>query len=156
MPILSIPGLKDLKLRHLVMDYNGTLAFDGFLQLGVAADIIELSRSYQIHILTADTYGQALQQFAGLPVTLRIIRPTQQAEAKLDYLHRLGPETVVAIGNGRNDRLMLEAAALGIAVLEREGTAVEAVHAATLTVHGINHALGLLRSPARMIATLRS
>lgn len=65
-------------------------------------------------------------------------------------------DTVVAIGNGRNDRLMLEQAAIGIAVLGQEGTAVEALMAADVIVADIFTALDLLQIPLRLVATLRA
>jgi hypothetical protein len=65
----------------------------------------------------------------------------------------LGTEWTVCIGNGRNDHLMLEAAALRIAVLQQEGTAAEAL-TADVMVPDILAALNLLLQPRRLIATL--
>ena len=48
------------------------------------------------------------------------------------YIVQLGRKTVAAIGNGRNDRLMLQAAALGIAVIGPECAAAEALAAADI------------------------
>jgi len=60
------------------------------------------------------------------------------------------------MGNGRNDRLMLQEAALGIAVIQTDGAAKEAVLAADVVVTGILDALALLLYPLRLTATLRS
>ena len=68
----------------------------------------------------------------------------------------LNPQRVVAIGNGRNDRLMLEAAGLGIALIQAEGAASETLRRADVVCTSILDALGLLRDPRRLIATLRS
>jgi soluble P-type ATPase len=68
----------------------------------------------------------------------------------------LGETQTAAVGNGRNDRLMLKEAALGIVVVQTEGTAVEAMSAADLLVPGILEALDLLLFPRRLKATLRS
>jgi soluble P-type ATPase len=62
----------------------------------------------------------------------------------------------VCIGNGRNDRLMLEEAGLGIAVVQREGAAVPTVLAADVLAPDILAALDLLTHPLRLLATLRS
>ena len=78
-----------------------------------------------------------------------------QAEAKLAYVQALGADRVVCLGNGRNDRLMLRAAALGIAVSSPEGTAVAALTAAHLFTVDAHEALALLEQPTRLIATLR-
>ena len=75
---------------------------------------------------------------------------------KLKYVEQLGPDVTVSIGNGRNDRLMLEAAALGIAVVQEEGAAVQAVTAAVVVAPNILAALDLLLHPLRLVATLRS
>ncbi|MBS1224976.1 MAG: hypothetical protein H6R24_1654, partial [Proteobacteria bacterium] len=85
-----------------------------------------------------------------------ILPPGNQAAAKADYVRQLGGQTTVAIGNGRNDRLMLEQAALGIAVLGEEGTAAAAILAADLVVQDVFSALDLFRNPRRLVATLRS
>jgi soluble P-type ATPase len=67
----------------------------------------------------------------------------------------MGAERVVAIGNGRNDRLMLEAAALGIAVIGDEGIAAEAASASDIVTRHIRDALQLLLEPRRLVASLR-
>ena len=61
---VDIPGYGALSLRHLVCDFNGTLALDGKLIDGVAYRISELSRLIHVHILTADTYGTAKEALA--------------------------------------------------------------------------------------------
>lgn len=51
---------------------------------------------------------------------------------------------------------MVAAAALGIAIVQQEGAAVETLLAAKLVVPDIGAALGLLLNPTRLIATLRT
>jgi P-type E1-E2 ATPase len=153
---IKVPGFKNLQLAHLVLDYNGTLATDGKLLPGVGEALNELSAGLQIHVLTADTFNFAAQQVAGLPLEMVIIPFEAQAEAKLAHITRLGVDTVVAIGNGRNDREMLKAAALGIALLQKEGGSAETLIAADVISASILDALELLRNPNRLIATLRS
>ena len=79
-----------------------------------------------------------------------------QAEAKARFIETAGAQHVAAIGNGRNDRLMLGAAALGIAVCGGEGLATEAMQAAAIVVRDMRDALDLLAHPPRLVATLRS
>jgi soluble P-type ATPase len=67
----------------------------------------------------------------------------------------LGADHVVCVGNGRNDRLMLKEAALGIAVILQEGAAAETVAAADVVCTHIVSALELLHNPLRLTATLR-
>jgi soluble P-type ATPase len=50
---------------------------------------------------------------------------------------------------------MLREAAVGIAVVGPEGPAVGALATADVVVASLDDALGLLRSPKRLVATLR-
>jgi len=153
---IAIPGHKDLHLEHLVLDYNGTLAVDGQLIGGVAERLTTLAEQVQIHVLTADTFGQVNSAVADIPCRVSVLPPGQQAEGKLAYVQRLGVEQTACVGNGRNDRLMLAAAALGIAVVQAEGAAVQTVTAADVIAPDIRAALDLLTNPLRLVATLRS
>ena len=153
---ISIPDFGDLELHHLVSDYNGTLAFDGVLLDGVAERLARLANVITVHVITADTFGLAAQQLAGLPVALTITAPDDQASAKLRHVKALGADHVVAIGNGRNDRLMLAAASLGIALVQKEGGAVETAREADVLSTSVLDAIDLLINPNRLKATLRS
>lgn len=153
---IAIPGYKDLHFEHLVLDYNGTLACDGKLLGGVRDRLAALSEKLKIHVLTADTFGQAKSGLRKVPCQLSILAVNDQAKAKLDYVQKLGPESAVCIGNGRNDRLMLREAQLGIAVILGEGAATETQDAADLVCTDICTALDLLLNPMRLVATLRS
>ncbi|HXC52521.1 MAG TPA: hypothetical protein VN634_16690 [Candidatus Limnocylindrales bacterium] len=153
---VDIPGYRRLELSHLVLDYNGTLALDGHLLAGVADALRALAADLTVHVITADTFGLAAENLAGLPAKLIIAPPTGQDAAKLDYVTSLGRENVVAIGNGRNDRRMLAEAALGIVVVQREGASVETLGGADVVCTSIVDALDLLREPRRLTATLRS
>ncbi len=153
---VDIPGYRVLQLTHLVMDYNGTLAVDGELEAGVREALSALSDHLTIHIVTADTFGLAAEQLKDVPLNLSILPPGHQDVAKRDYVNRLGCAQTVAVGNGRNDRLMLTAAELGIAVVLREGAAAVTLAAADIVCMGIVPALELLLHPLRLTATLRS
>jgi soluble P-type ATPase len=153
---IDVPGYKILRLEHLVLDYNGTLAGDGELLDGVDSALIELSRVMQVHILTGDTFGLAGENLAKMPCKLVILPAPHQDTQKLQYVDKLGPDACVTIGNGLNDRLMLRAAGLAIAVSQREGVAVETLMAADILVHDIRFAFELLTHPQRLIATLKS
>ncbi len=152
---LNIPGRGNLRLAHAVLDVNGTLAKDGRLLDKVAKPLAALRDRLSIHLLTADTYGK--QENIDLMLGMRAARlkPGGEAEQKADYVRTLGAETVVAIGQGANDAGMLEAAAIGIAVLGDEGLAVEALLKADILAANIYDALALLEYPTRLVATLR-
>jgi hypothetical protein len=74
---------------------------------------------------------------------------------KRDHVRTLGPRQVVAMGNGANDVLMLQEAALGIAVLGPEGLCADALRASDVVVADPWAGLDLLLHPARLVATLR-
>ena len=152
---IEIPGAGALRLEHLVLDYNGTIALDGGLIVGVADRLRALAQTLQAHVVTADTFGRAHAELVGLPCTLSVLPPGDQDVRKLEYIRALGVDRVVAIGNGRNDRAMIEAAALGIAVIQGEGAAVGTVLAADVAVSSVLDALDLLAAPLRLVATLR-
>ena len=153
---IEIPGYKTLNLHHLVLDYNGTMAINGRVIEGVADRLNALALQLEVHVLTADTFGTAREALAAVACSLTILPEAAQDVAKRDAILRLGAERCVAVGNGRNDRLMLQTAALGIALLQAEGTAVAAITAADLVTPTILDALALLTRPRRLIAGLRA
>ena len=153
---IDIPGFGHLALRHLVLDFNGTLACDGALLPGVVDRIIGLSLQLDVHVLTANTTGTSVSALAGLPLTLTVLDGPPEDEAKLAYVKNLGAESCASVGNGLNDRLMLEACALGIAVIGPECTAAKILTAADIIAPGITEALDMLLHPVRLLATLRS
>jgi soluble P-type ATPase len=152
---LSIPGYGELNLSHLVLDYNGTLAVDGEPVDGVFERLARLSRDLAIHVITADTFGTVRNKLAGVPVTVAVLGKDRQDLAKLDYVNSLGADVTACIGNGRNDRLMIEACALGMAVILGEGAFARTVQAATLVFTRITDALDVLSNPLRLTAGLR-
>jgi len=152
---VTIPGYKTVRLQHLVMDYNGTMACDGRLIEGVREMLDALRDRLEIHVLTADTFGKARAELAGVPASLSVLPEADQDQGKLDYVRALGLASVVAIGNGRNDKLMLAAAELGIALIQEEGACVETVTAADMVCPSILSALTLLTQTGRLVAGLR-
>jgi P-type E1-E2 ATPase len=152
---IDIPGYRHLRLEHLVLDYNGTLAVDGRLASGVPERLQRLADALRIHVITADTFGEVRASVADLPCTLHVLPPQSQAEAKRDYVRRLDADRTVCMGNGNNDRLMLAEAALGVAVVLAEGACSSCITAADVVCRDINDALDLLCHPLRLTATLR-
>jgi len=153
---IHIPGFGTIAITHLVLDYNGTLAVDGQIIPGAGMRITALAEHLSVVVLTADTFGKAAKELADLPCELRILPETDdEAQAKLAVINDLGPENCMAVGNGANDALMLEAARLGVAVMGHEGAAISALMAADLAVQGPLDAMNLLLNPLRLKATLR-
>jgi len=152
---INIPGRGSLQLEDLVCDVNGTLAVDGQLPEGVPRLLRGLRDRLGVHLLTTDTYGRQYLIDQQLGFQAVKVQPGDEAEQKAAYVHNLGAEKVIAIGQGANDAAMLSEARLGICVLSREGTALATLLAADIVVADIFAALELIEKPMRIVATLR-
>jgi len=152
---LSVPGRGLIELEHLVCDVNGTLAIDGQLLEGVARALTDLRDRLELHLLTADTHGR--QELIDQQLNTKAVRihPGEESQQKAEYVRSLGTKQVIAIGQGANDAAMLECACLGICVLSKEGTAIQALLAADLVAPDIYAALEMIENPLRLVATLR-
>ena len=153
---LTVPGWGEVRVAHLVLDYNGTLAAGGVLLPGVAPRLEAIHRlGVSLHIVTADTNGTAAQQCAALPVELLVREGGAVAREKAALVERLDPAETAAVGNGRNDVDMLRAAGLSLAVIGDEGAFSGALLAAHVVCRNITEALDLLLLPHRLKASLR-
>lgn len=149
---IDIPQRGIIELHHAVFDINGTLAIDGLVAQEVADALHHVSEHLSIHILTAGTHGNLADIEKSLGFPLQIIN---KGEEKMRRVQELGPEHVVAVGNGSNDVGMLRLATIGIAVMTLEGVSTQALQAADVLVASPVDALNLLLYPKRLIATLR-
>ncbi|HMK66624.1 MAG TPA: HAD hydrolase family protein, partial [Thermodesulfobacteriota bacterium] len=133
----------------------GTLSVDGKLLPGVDDRLNRIAEFIKIHILTADTFGRAQEELKGTNCRIHILTGVDHDIQKENYVRKLGTEKVIAFGNGNNDRKMLKAARIGLAVSEGEGCAVDAIMAADIHVRSALDGLDLLLNPKRFKATLR-
>lgn len=152
---IDIPGFGMVRVEHLVSDFTGTLSVDGILLPKVEARLNKLSEMIKIHILTADTFGKAQAALKDITCELHILTGENHDVRKEEYVNKLGAESVVALGNGKNDRKMLKAARIGIAVSEGEGCAVDTIMAADIHVRSALDGVDLLLNTKRCKATLR-
>ena len=149
---VAIPGGDDLRLEHLVLDVNGTLTDRGRLIDGVQARLPPIRSMLALHVLSADTYGNAQEIAAAAGATFHRVK---QGDEKRAYVERLGGGRTAALGNGTNDVPMLRVAALGIVVIGPEGASAAALAAADVVAGSILTALDLLADPQALVATLR-
>lgn len=152
----SIPGHKNIRAEYLVLDYNGTLAVDGVLIPGIRDMLNRIAFSLEVHVVTADTFGKAGAQLEGVNCRLSVLETGSQDHQKAGYISALGADRVIAIGNGRNDSLMLKEAAVGIAIVQAEGAAAVTIMNSDIACTSIMDAFDIVLNPLRMIATLRS
>jgi P-type E1-E2 ATPase len=152
---LNIPGHGIIKLDYLVCDVNGTLALDGTLLDGVARALHQLQDRLKVHLVTADTHGRQNQIDQILSLQSTRLTSGDEAAQKAAFVRNLGAVRVAAIGQGLNDCQMLKTAAIGIAVLSKEGLAFQTLQAADLVVADILTAFELFERPMRIVASLR-
>jgi soluble P-type ATPase len=149
---VSIPGVAELRLDHLLVDVNGTLTNRGELLDGVEARLDRLRHSLDIRLVSADTFGTLDTIAADMRVSA--VRAST-GEDKLRLLDDLGRGRCAVIGNGSNDVLVLEAAAVGLAVIGPEGASAAALRSADVVCASATDALDLLLDPKALSATLR-
>lgn len=152
---IDIPGFKVIEAEHLVLDFNGTIAIDGKFIDGVLSNLMKVTEFLNVHILTADTFGTAKQELRLLPVKIKILDPDNQDQQKLNYVRNLGSAKVIAIGNGRNDHIMLRESALSIGIIQAEGAYSQIIYDTHIICTRINDAIELLINPVRLLATLQ-
>lgn len=152
---LDIPGFGFVRLKHLVSDFTGTLSVNGRLLPGVKERLNKIAGFLKIHILTADTFGKAKEELRGINCEMHILEGENHDVQKEEYVKRLGAGKVIAIGNGNNDRRMLKAAKIGVAVCLPEGSSTDAITSGNILVTSPLDAFDLLLNPKRLKATLR-
>lgn len=96
---IDIPGRGTFGIRHVVCDYNGTIAVDGHLIEGVASRIREITEFAQVSVLTADTFGTVCTECDDLPVDVRVFARDDASACKASIVRELGAEGCVCIGN---------------------------------------------------------
>jgi soluble P-type ATPase len=154
--IFEIPGREPIEIKHVLLDYNGTIAVDGQLIDGVDKRINELAGDIHFHVITADTYGSVEKELADTHCKVVTIRKERQDESKRDYLRKLGKDVTLSVGNGKNDTLMLKEAVIGVALIQEEGICVDALVAADIACKSIMDVFAYFKKPDRIKATLRN
>lgn len=153
--MIEIPNFASLDITDIICDYNGTIAKDGKVLPAVKALFDTLSLEYSLHVITADTFGTVEKELLNYPCKIKTLSSNNHTEEKADYIRSLGVQNSVALGNGNNDALLLEYAAVGIALIGDEGCSTKALLSADVVCKNISDALGMLINTKRMIATLR-
>jgi soluble P-type ATPase len=158
---IEIPGFGRYLIRTVVTDYTGTVSLDGKIDPGVKERLLELRSRVDLRVVTADSFGRARKELEGV-VEPEILPAGRRHDLdKQDFVRRFETQSVVAFGNGNNNRLMFktikEGGGLTIAVDNGEGCAVDTILNAHLHIFGAVNALDLLLKAdgTRLKATLR-
>ncbi len=153
---IEIPSLGKIGISTIVFDLNGTLAMTGQISDNVKTRLKLLANSVRVIIASADTRGNLADIGKELSVeTHRLTLDLPEDEEKRLLIEKLGAENTAAVGNGINDSKMLKAAKIGIAVMGKEGAAVETINNANIVVTDPAHALDLFLHPIILKSTLR-
>jgi len=153
--LIVIPGREDINVKHVILDFNGTIAVDGKLIDGVATKINQLSQIVNFTVVTADTYGTVKSELSGVNCKLVNLGQTDEFKDKLEVLTSLGKDNTLCVGNGFNDRIVLKESILGISVLQDEGLSVEALMASDMVCKSIDDVFCCIENPQRIAASLR-
>lgn len=156
MLVLEVPGWGRVEIKYLVFDFNGTLATDGKLSPATREQLTKLSEVAEIHVLTADTYGSAHQECAGLNLMINTFPGAHGAEGKANVVQKLGPAQTLCVGNGRSDVLMAEICAISVGIIGPEGANGQLLAKCDIVVTSLDDVFALLTNPQRIVATLRS
>ena len=151
--VLDIQNVGKIEIKNIVFDYNGTIAKDGKMSDEIKEKIINLSKDFDIYVITSDTHSNAKRELENLPLKLKILNTNNHTKEKEKFIKKLG--NAIAVGNGSNDSLMLKAAEIGICVINEEGASSKSIINADIICKSIIDAIEMIEKPKRIIATLR-
>lgn len=79
---LDIQNVGIIDIKNIVLDFNGTIAKDGKVYEEIKDKIINLSKNFNIYVLTSDTHGNAAKELTNLPVKLHILKTSNHTNEK--------------------------------------------------------------------------
>lgn len=153
--MIEIPNFKTIEIKHIVCDYNGTIAKDGVVLPEIKELFESLSKQYTLHVITSDTFGSVNTQLKNYNTKIKVLSSDNHTKEKSQYINSLDAQSCAAVGNGNNDKDMLLTAVIGIALLGGEGCSTDALLNSDLVCKDISDALHLFFDTPRLIATLR-
>lgn len=90
MLIYQIPGREEIRIENLVLDYNGTIAYEGLLLDGVEEILNSLSEKVNVYIVTADTFGSVRKECQGINGKILTFPKENAGFEKLKIVESLG------------------------------------------------------------------
>ena len=154
MILIQRPGQEPLEIEFILSDFEGTLATDQRVHPKVKDKINLLSKRVKVYIFTTGEKERVSDVLRNVNAEVIYLKEGEASQGKLNLLEQLGADRAVAIGNGVNDLAMIEHSALGIVVMNREGTLAGVIGKADLVFMTILDALDFLLKPLRQKATL--
>jgi soluble P-type ATPase len=148
------PGQNPLEIEFILIDFEGTLAWDCRVHPKAKDKINLLSKRAKIYILVKEEKELVEERLRRVKAEIFYSTKGEPSRRKLDLLRQLGPTRTIAIGNGLDDAPIIEEAGFSICVIGKEGTSIEAMKKADVVVSNIVDALDFLLKPLRQKATL--
>jgi soluble P-type ATPase len=148
------PGMENLDIHFVLIDFEGTLAMDGRVHPKAKDKVNLLSKRATITILTKSNREKVEETLRKMKVEILYVTEGDSSQQKLNALQRLGPHQTAVIGNGLDDVRIMEQAGLGMCVIGKEGASAEAMAKADLVVTHVLDALDFLLKPLRQRAIL--
>ncbi len=153
--MIEIPNFKNIDIKNIVFDYNGTLAKDGYLSNETKELLHTICGKYSVYVVTADTFGTVKEQLKEFDLKIKVLTSKDHTKEKGDFIKSLDKNVTASVGNGNNDKTMLEFSVLSIAIAGNEGCSKDTLLASDIVCNNINDAIELFLYPKRIIATLR-
>ncbi len=142
-------------IKHIVLDYNGTIAKDGILKDDAKRLLTLLAQKYTLHVITADTFGSVKNELKDFDLHVKVLESDNHTLEKEAYVDELNASECAAVGNGNNDVKMLKKAVIGICIIGDEGCSSKTLLASDIVCKSISEALELFIYSQRLRATLR-
>jgi len=153
--VINVPETGKYEIENIVFDYNGTIAINGEIISGILEKIVKLTEVFNVAIITADTFNTVRKAFKNTNVNIHIIDNENGMIQKKEFIKNIGSNKTIALGNGRNDELMLKEAIISVAILNNEGVSLKALNSADFLLKDINHFFEMIEEPKKLIAILR-
>ena len=154
MILIQRPGQDSLEIEFILIDFEGTLASDGRVHPKAKDKINLLSKRTRIYIVVKTGRERADEALRKVKAEIVYLTEGESSRRKAEVLQQIGPARTAVIGNGVDDALIVEEAALGICVIGKEGALGETIKKADVVVCDILDALDFLLKPLRQKATL--
>ncbi len=153
--VINVPETGKYEIENIVFDYNGTIAINGEIISGILEKIVKLTEVFNVAIITADTFNTVRKAFKNTNVNIHIIDNENGMIQKKEFIKNIGSNKTIALGNGRNDELMLKESIISVAILNDEGVSLKALNSADFLLKDINHFFEMIEEPKKLIAILR-
>lgn len=149
--IFKVDG-EEINIKNIIFDFNGTIANNGKVSNETLKKMSELTKKFNVYILTADTFGTVEKIFDDTSIKVLIIDEKKDKEY---FLKEIGFENTISLGNGQNDLRLISKSKIGIGVLGNEGIFSKLILESDIIIKNIFHFFKMIDNPKKLVATLR-